>query len=113
MTDKEKIYKGIDGERWYQDKKWGTKKNQVASWILFMEHHLNEAKKYISTESDDVKSLHELRKTVALGVACFEEHGLPLRDISEGIKVKKPSKADIKAASKKVADAAQQEIENG
>lgn len=97
MTDKEKIYKAIDGERWYQDKKWGVKKNQVSSWILFMEHHLSKAKMYVSTENDDENALHELRKTVALGVACFEEHKVPLRDISEGIKeVKKATKGAIK-----------------
>ena len=98
--EKDKIYSAIDGERWYQDKKWGVKKNQVAAWILFMEHHLGEAKKYASVEDNDDKALDSLRKVTALGVACFEEHGLPLRDITDGIKEVKKKVTKIKPSTK-------------
>jgi len=110
---KDKIYSAIDGERWYQDKKWGVKKNQVAAWILFMEHHLGEAKKYVSVEDNDDKALDSLRKVTALGVACFEEHGIPLRDITDGIKEIKKVKLKSVPAPRLTEMRADEEVDNG
>lgn len=78
-----KIYKVIDGERDYQDKKWGgkdhDKEHGIIDWIEFMENILETAYQY--SELDEEKALDELRQVVALGIACFEIHGVPDRVI--------------------------------
>ena len=74
------VYKIIDSERDYQDAKWGKKENQVASWITYMRHYLNEAERQVTTNDNDEHALLNLRKVVALGVACFEEHGVYFRE---------------------------------
>lgn len=81
------VYNRIDQERAYQHKRWeeyrtGIDKSDaekdVATWIIYMEKHIAEAK-------ENLYSLHEhhalssIRKVVALGVACMEIHGCPER----------------------------------
>lgn len=77
------IYEVIDGERDYQDMKWGPQHDaghEIASWILYMQHHLNKAAAIASTEAPESGALDCLRKVVALGIACFEVHGVPKRE---------------------------------
>jgi hypothetical protein len=83
------VYKRIDGERDYQDAKWGTRREAdgtpdeekpVAEWINYMEFHLQKAKNavyYLDTK----EALAELRKVTALGVRAMEIHGCPERVI--------------------------------
>lgn len=82
MTRQE-VYKVIDSERDYQDTKWGGKAHdnyhEVEAWILYMQAYLNKAINRISSEKGPIGGLEELRKVVALGVACFEVHGVPER----------------------------------
>lgn len=73
------VYTILDEERVYQDKIWKGKSHDLGNWIIYMEHYLNRAKKELSTETSDIPALHQLRKLVALGVACFEQHGVPSR----------------------------------
>jgi hypothetical protein len=78
------VYKCLDGERDYQDEKWGTDgtpdiEKPVAEWINYMEFHLAKAKEkvyYLKTE----EALEELRKVTALGVRAMEIHGCPERE---------------------------------
>ena len=81
------VYKCLDGERDYQDEKWGTQRTSngtpdeekpVAEWINYMEFHLAKAKEkvyYLKTE----EALAEIRKVTALGVLAMEIHGCPER----------------------------------
>jgi len=83
------VYKRLDGERAYQDLKWGTRREAdgtpdeekpVAEWINYMEFHLQKAKNavyYLDTK----EALAELRKVTALGVRAMEIHGCPERVI--------------------------------
>ncbi len=82
---REEVYEAIDSERDYQ-RKWDTAesggKHEVAAWILFMEHYLQQAREIESTAAaEDVreKVLGKIRCVVALGVACMEQHGAPHR----------------------------------
>lgn len=81
--EREKIYEIIDGERDYQDFKWGGKphdeQHNVHAFIIFMDHYLTKAKERITKEYNNMGALEELRKVVALGVACFEISTLPER----------------------------------
>lgn len=80
---REEIYKVIDSEREYQESKWTNashKTHEIEAWIIYMEYYLNRAKEEITLFTiDEGKSLDQLRKVVALGVACFEIHGIKER----------------------------------
>ena len=93
------VYKRLDGERDYQDKKWGTRrtadgtpdeKKPVAEWINYMEFHIAKAKEkvyYLDTQA----ALAEIRKVTALGVRAMEIHGCPPRGGTPVIGDEKPS----------------------
>lgn len=73
----------IIGERAHQDAKWGTveeRPKQVGSWLTMMRKLLRDAEDVWATNGDDAGALEELRKVVAVGVACFEQHGVEMRD---------------------------------
>ncbi len=85
MTSREEVYAAIDSERDYQAK-WDSAesggKHEVAAWILYMEHYLQQARELESTAAaEDVreKVLSKIRCVAALGVACMEQHGAPKR----------------------------------
>ncbi len=76
------VLAAVIGERSYQDQKWGTiqeRQKQVGSYLTLMRVHLAEAEAAWATSSGDESALDEMRKVVAIGVACFEQHGVPSR----------------------------------
>ena len=80
------VYEVIDGEREYQKRVWGKGQDDISefdkpveSFLLYMRVYLNKAMSHIATENGCRGALHELRKVLALGVACAEQHGLPER----------------------------------
>ena len=77
---REDVYKLIDGERAYQLLRHENKNaefphrdedHSVADWIVYMEYHLENAKKWVY-HLDMEGALCEIRKATALGVACME-----------------------------------------
>ncbi len=88
------IFDIIRGERTHQKEKWGYRTSQfgdqaeyddyiksVGEYILYMEHHLHQARMKASTQDNHDGALDELRKVAALAVACFEQHGVPERKL--------------------------------
>lgn len=86
------VYSAIDGERDYQLLQWGKAglnrggpggdgdvAHEVGAWLTFMRHYMNLADTATATSHDDTPCLHMIRKVVALGVACLEQHGCPRR----------------------------------
>lgn len=96
------VYEVIDGERAYQDHVWGLHGTQrqgcnpqdgvhsndageqvpshdAATWLMYMEYYLAKAREEFTTKQGVTAGLHMLRKAVALGIACFEQHGVPPR----------------------------------
>lgn len=76
--DRKDVYKLIDDERDYQDKKPGHSKERdsnltAATWILYMHKHLENAMNQIYEMSEE-NALEEIRKVTALGVACMENN---------------------------------------
>jgi len=73
------VYKLIDGERLYQDKRWadsgGRPKSDsetpVANWVVYMRFQIEEAMNAIYFLKEDV-ALEHVRKIAALAVACME-----------------------------------------
>lgn len=89
--ERTKVYEAIDAERDYQDYKWGTPQehpHEVGGYITLMRNILNRAEKEWCENSSNDLALTELRKMVAVGVACFEQHGVNIR----GYFTPKPSK---------------------
>lgn len=79
---REEVYRVIDGERKYQDWKWGSiedRPHEVGAWIALMENLLEDARRAWGCSRSDMPALDELRKLVAVGVACMEQHGVPGR----------------------------------
>lgn len=86
---REQVYKVIDGERDYQNSKWSPNHmtdgvpadegKTVAHFIVYMDDYMTRAKHEFTGSGGDRATLEELRKVVALGVACFEAHGVPER----------------------------------
>lgn len=84
----------IHEERDYQRRRWGRRQpdnsfvensHAVGSYMVFMQDYLTEALHRASREDGWQGALDSLRKVVALGFRCFEEHGVPRRDSSKPI----------------------------
>jgi len=82
------VYKLIDGERDYQDKKWGSESNSrhsnhsIEEWLMYIEDYLNEAKHILTREfynECDQKSMNIMRKIAAMAVCAIEQHGADAR----------------------------------
>lgn len=79
---KERAYEAIESERHYQDRKWGAvteHTHEVAGWLTLMDVHLHRAKEAWASADGDRGALTALRKVLAIGVACAEQHGIPNR----------------------------------
>ena len=81
------VYKRIDGERDYQDFRWGVSLSEdyvpdqekpPAEWINYIEYHISKAKDEIYHLNKDA-ALSEIRKVAALAVRALEIHGCPER----------------------------------
>lgn len=82
--EQEHALNAIIGERAYQDAKLGTvdeRPKQVGSWLTLMRVMLRNAEEDWATSDNDQDALASMRKAVAVGVACFEQHGVPMRDV--------------------------------
>lgn len=82
---KDNVYEAINSERNYQDHRWPGRIHSIDEYILFMEHHLQEARKLVATTDLDLadnrtEALNVIRKVTALGVVCMEDNGSPLRE---------------------------------
>lgn len=76
------VYKAIDSERKFQDRKWGTiekHSHEVGGWLTLMRKLLGDAEKAWSESGGDREALAEIRKVIAVGVACCEQHGVSER----------------------------------
>lgn len=79
-TDRNSVYNCIDGERNYQDARWGSKPHSITEFLTFMQHYLSEAIKKVSTTEVDSCALEEVRKITAIGVVCMEQNGIRHRE---------------------------------
>lgn len=81
-TPRTEVYNAIDGERAFQDRKWGTIEQHpqdIAGWMLIMRKELEEAEQ-AWVKADNADSLRELLQVIATGVAALEQHGIVTRD---------------------------------
>lgn len=93
------IFAAIEAERIYQVEEWGAngrrrtlpadnvfagesgaeRSRTVGEFLTYMRHTLTKADAEATEKAGDEAALNMLRKVVALGVACFEQHGCPPR----------------------------------
>jgi hypothetical protein len=80
--ERSEVYKLIDGERDYQEIKWGPDvsssggKHSAEEWLMYMEDYLNEAKHILSREATQTalpKAMDCIRKITAMGVKAMEQ----------------------------------------
>lgn len=83
------VYKAIDGERDYQDKKWGNTlsggrpgngERTVDEFVTYIVGYANDLLVNASHFAKTEDKLHIVRKVAGLCVACMEQHGAPERD---------------------------------
>lgn len=86
MDTRKKVYEALDGERRYQDIKWGTIDDpkyvsyEPSQFLIDIEIHLTKAKQ-ANYNIDREGVMSELRKIGALVVKCGEVHGMPERGL--------------------------------
>jgi hypothetical protein len=82
MSTRAETFAALDGERDYQDDRWGDNaKMSLGDFVVYADAYLARMKAQL-TFSDPMpsitdldKALHTLRKITALGVAAMEQHG--------------------------------------
>lgn len=83
--NREKIYKVIDSERNYQDKKWGSPESKdyvkypSSQFLIDIEKHLSDAKT-AQYQINEIEVKEQIRKIAALCVKFGEVHGLNFRN---------------------------------
>lgn len=80
--ERNEVYKLIDTEREYQDKKWKGHKHEVGAYILLLEDYVLQARIAWVQNSGDHYALDNIRKIAGIAVHCMEEHETPARDLS-------------------------------
>lgn len=81
------VYCAIDGERDYQDKRWGTHtKPGIGDFIALIDEYSERARKAWA-EGNDGPALHHMRKIAALAVRAMEIHGAQTREQETASKV--------------------------
>lgn len=79
---RERVFEAIKGERRYQEIKWGDlvdHPQSVGAYLTLMRVHLARAENAWAGANNDMEALDCLRKVLAIGVACGEQHGMPCR----------------------------------
>lgn len=83
------VCKALKSERQYQETRWNCittstcGKHSVTEFLVFMRDYAEEALHHLSRNSEPQASefaLNSIRKIAAMGVACMEQHGAPLRE---------------------------------
>lgn len=80
--DRSDVYQHIDGERDYQDAKWGSitdHPHELLAWANIMRHYLDKTYSALSNHQHQGANQSQvtaaIRKTVAVGVAALEQYG--------------------------------------
>lgn len=82
IEQRQKVFDAINSERDWQDRKWGTIQqhpHEVGAWLTLMRKLLADAEAAWAGANNDTAALHEIRKVIAVGIACGEQHGMPKR----------------------------------
>lgn len=78
-VDRDEVYAAIDGERNYQDVRWGPTPRTVGEFVTYIQRYTTKLIEAASDNDGDEAALEVVRKVAALAVACMEQHGAPPR----------------------------------
>jgi hypothetical protein len=82
LTPRGKAFLAIDGEREYQDEKWGKDHpHEIDAFATYLRRYTAILDQVATAPSGDKEKLDIVRKIGALAVACMEQHGSPRRNI--------------------------------
>ena len=76
------VLSAVHDERVFQNRKWGTvdeHPHEVGGYLTIMRKLLTDAEAAWASNRGDEGALDEIRKVVAVGFACMEQHGVPIR----------------------------------
>jgi hypothetical protein len=76
---RDQVFAAVDSERIYQELKWGKLEEHpqsVGAYLTLMRVHLADAEAAWARSSGDAMALDRLRRVLAIGVACGEQHGM-------------------------------------
>lgn len=85
---REEVYKVIDSERDYQNRKWNPStttsngRHSWEEWYMYIEDYVSEAKHLLSRlpkQDADAKAAEIMRKVAAMAVSSMEQLGAPPR----------------------------------
>lgn len=89
---RQEVYAALDTERAYQESRWqaenmpggpASRQHSLEEWLVYMQSYLSEAINQVSRNGvgsyEYNKALDTIRKITAMGVACMEQHGAPIR----------------------------------
>ena len=92
-AERKSAYRAIDGERDYQDDRWGHSASSgdpgdgdrtIDEYILYIGEYARQMQVLGGMSDDPNAKLDAVRKVAALGVACMEQHGAPTRALYDG-----------------------------
>lgn len=93
-TSRTNVFHALDTERDYQLRRWGFRQpngtmreaeHSVCDFITYMQHYMTKTLAAASEVAGNDAALEMMRKVVALGVACFEQHGIAPRDLTKPV----------------------------
>lgn len=96
-SKREEVYKLIDGERDYQEKKWNSMTtsssglHSAGEWLTFIQDYLTEAMHITSRNPEPEATkrvMNNIRKITAMGVAAMEQIETPPR---KGAEINEPN----------------------
>jgi hypothetical protein len=85
----DEVMLALRSERTYQCRRWGVRQadgsmkeaeHSVEEWLVYIQDYLTEAIHHASREPGVEGAIETLRKVATMCVACFEQHGVKLRD---------------------------------
>jgi hypothetical protein len=82
VASKEEVFAAVIQERDFQDRRYGgvhQKMRQVPHYLVIMQRHLDKAAFNYADRAGNGAALDEIRKVIAVGFACLEEHGVVYR----------------------------------
>jgi hypothetical protein len=70
------VFQFVDGERAYQDEKFGGRPHEIPSWLMLAKREIAEAEeKWCRADKDEEGARAEVLQALAVLVACLEQHG--------------------------------------
>jgi len=85
----DEVWDALMSERRYQERKWshsassgqpGNGERSIDEYALYITEYAAQLRHLAGTALDPKDKLAAVRKVTALGVACMEQHGAPLRE---------------------------------